>query len=295
MKIPSLRDFRISPVPLFVAVVAGLLAMSKSPSLAGLTHVFAVNDPIEGLAGVKVGQIHHASLTSGGGVVATVTLSGTGVTSANQKALVTAAPGAPVQLMARDGAPVTGAGIPAGSTIANIFYGSTSVEASDTGVVARHVQIDMPGSGVFDAILAGGPGSMSVQVYLYQSMPELGPGETIGPFCCPQINRRGDITYATGGKDVIWRGVPGAMTMVAIEQTQYGELPGAGKFSGFSLPVINDTGDLCFGGSLLSDGAVVTTANDQRLWKAGPPFVQLMVEGQTLPDGGVPRPSPPSL
>ena len=83
-----------------------LLFPSYRADGATLKKVFAVGDPVEGLAGITVQLVTHAKLTGDGRVVAVVWLQGPGVVAANRKAIVSAVPGGPVQLWGRVGDPV---------------------------------------------------------------------------------------------------------------------------------------------------------------------------------------------
>ena len=266
---------------------------------ANLKKVFGVGDPVEGLAGITVQLVTHAKLTGDGRVVAVVWLQGPGVVADNREAIVSAVPGGPVQLWGRAGDPALGDGVPGGSTIANFAATNSSVPlvASDTGVMARSVEINVPGAAFkARAVVAGGMGSLRVEVYDEKPWPAFGLGVKLRAQGDPGVSRSGEIAYLTsssgGGTYAVWKGQPGTVALVAREDVAYDGLPGWGMFEYLLQPAINETGELSFYGQLRKDfppfpqPPVVSDANRDRLWKGGPPFVELLNSSSEIAGGG---------
>ena len=260
---------------------------------ATLKKVLAAGDPVEGLAGITVASVSQAKLTGDGRVVAVVLLQGPGVVAANRDAIVSAMPGGPVQIWGRAGDPALGDGVPGGTTIASFQY-SVPLEASDTGVVARRVTINVPGTAFQpSAVVAGGMGTLRVEVFDEKPWPAFGQGVKLRTGGDCGVSRTGEIAFHTtssgGGPNAVWKGQPGAVAMIAREDIKYVGLPGRGIFDTLRAPAINETGEICFYGQLLPDfvePVVVSNANSHRLWKAGPPFVELAGSGQEVAGGG---------
>ena len=290
------------PIVCLLACFLILLFPSYWAEGATLKKVFAVGDPVEGLAGITVQLVTHAKLTGDGRVVAVVWLQGPGVVAANREAIVSAVPGGPVQIWGRAGDPALGDGVPGGTTIASFgsLNSSVPLEASDTGVVARRVTINVPGTAFQpSAVVAGGMGTLRVEVFDEKPWPVFGQGVKLRTGGDPGVSRTGEIAFSTlsssGGPYAVWKGQPGAVTVVAREGLKYDGLPGKGIFDTFRPPVvINETGELCFHGQLEKDFVaplVVTDANRDRLWKAGPPFVGMAIAGSEIAGGGTLEPN----
>ena len=93
-------------------------------------------------------------------------------------------------------------------------------------------------------------------------------------FFNPVLNDAGQVAYlaslltGVGGVDStnnsgIWRDA----TFIAREGSQAGGAPAGAVFSGFSIPVLNDAGQVAYLGILLSGGGGVDSTNDRGIWR----------------------------
>lgn len=279
----------------------GALLFSLSPRANGanVKKVLGGGDPVEGLPGITVQLVTQAKLTGDGRVVAIVWLQGPGVVVENREAIVSVVPGGPVQLWGRSGDPALGDGVPAGSTIAN--FGSTSssspLEASDTGIVAKLMEINIPGVAFKSrAVVAGGMGSLRIEVYDDKPWPAIGAGVKLRTGSEPRVSRTGEVAFLTSasgsGPNAVWKGPPGSVAVVAQDDVAYPGLPGFGMFETLQQPAINEAGEVSFYGQLRKDfppfpqTPIVSDANRDRLWQAGPPFVELVNSGAEVAGGG---------
>jgi len=227
-------------------------------------------------AGVNFGDLTFILGPGDAGEVAfSAPLTGSGVTTGNDSGIWQGPPGALSLLLRKGGA---APGLPAGTTFAD----------------ASPDRINAAGHVLFNATLAGtgidttndstlwrsGPGGLELVARQGSAAPGTPAGTNFGgSFLNRDLNDIGQVaftgTLAGTGADstndsAIWRGLPGALSLVTREGNS---APGTGTgivFSGFSIPaLLNDAGQVVFTSRV--DGPGVDGTNNFGIWRGAPP------------------------
>ena len=202
--------------------------------------------------GAPAGQNYAAPLAEptfndAGQVAFHGTLSGTGVTLSNDRAVWVGGPVGPLALAAREGEAAPGAG---GATFSD--FEGTLLNAG--GDVAFRATLSDGGSGIW----AGPAGA--VQLAARDGSAAAGTTGQFANFIAGDFNDLGQVAFHAGLEEGIggvssaddrgvWGGAPGDLALIARE----GEIApdtGGRVFETFSGPLINDAGDVLFRGFL---------------------------------------------
>ncbi len=202
--------------------------------------------------GVPAGQNYAASLSEpsfndAGQVAFHGTLSGTGVTLSNDRAVWVGGPVGPLALAAREGEAAPGAG---GATFSD--FEGTLLNAG--GDVSFRATLSDGGSGIW----AGPAGA--VQLAARDGSAAAGTTGQFANFIAGDFNDLGQVAFEAGLEEGVggvssaddrgvWGGAPGDLALIARE----GEIApdtGGRVFETFSGPLINDAGDVLLRGFL---------------------------------------------
>lgn len=240
-----------------------LFFLSLVPVDASLVAVLQVGQAVEGLGEVTVksfSTVSSPSLGPGGHVVCSVLLAGPGVDSSNDGAVVLAQEGEPLRLVVREGAGLTGPGLPEGVTFSQLqTFNTTGILVGSQGQVVIHAMVNgLPGG--TGAILAGFPGSVEVVAFSGKEVTgDSGAVYTIQTLGSPRLNLSGVLAYYTQVRDnsqnltreIIWKGPLGGVSAFLQSGHAY-DTPSSGAvgFRSFGTDgyLLNDSGSLLFHG-----------------------------------------------
>jgi hypothetical protein len=270
---------------LSMLLVAAVLPGSTVRAGVVLTRLGLMGDLAPGLppgtilAGFDSGPV----VNSYGLGASTVSLGGTGVTTANNESIWVGVPGS-LALVAREGD--SAPGLPA-------YFGSMHRPVlSATGTVAFGSLLGGAGitAGNDEAAWIGYPGALSLLAREGSAAP--GTAADFGSLLVPlRINGSGQVAFRTGlagagvhaGNDQgVWTGTAGALQLAARKGDPAPGLP-AGVFVGsLADPVLNGAGHLALSGTLTGPG--VTPADDAALWFGPAQALQVVArKGDSLP------------
>jgi len=204
-------------------------------------------------------------------------LIGLGVDEANDEGVWTGTAGS-LELLARKGD-----GVP-GSDLELSFGGFREPLINTAGEVAFAGLLE--GSGVDEmndqviwCTVAG-----ALNIVARTSLPA--PGTTVGvsyaDLSAPVLNGGGELAFlgeltgagVDGTNDVgIWKGAPGAWTLVARTGAAAAGMDAGVVFSGLNAPALNDSGDVAFVAYVTGSG--VEDENDSAIWAGAPGALQL--------------------
>jgi hypothetical protein len=260
-----------------------------------LTFLAREGDQAPGLAsGVLLGSLGGALLTDSGRIGFSNTLSGVGVTTANDQSLWSTRSGS-LALAWREGDPAPG--LPSGVKMGGIFSGPTM---NNAGRFAFHSSVT--GTGVTSAnsntIWAENASGFSLVARTGNQAPGTAAGANFNSFDQPAtrpINDLGQTTsigFFTGDLTShvgVWAGGPGTFALVAKEGDPAPGTSNGVLFSGFNYgPSLNGAGQGAFGAGLTGTG--VSLSNNIGIWQSGPAGLTMIVRtGSQAPGtiGGV--------
>jgi hypothetical protein len=210
------------------------------------------------------------TFNSAGQVAFTGSLTGSGVTSANNSGIWVSAAGG-VALLARSGDPAPGTA----AGVSYVLFSSPVINS--TGRVAFSATARAGTSGTAPrGVWVGTPGNVALLARVGNAAPSTPAGVTFSVInSSPRLNAAGQTLFqgilsgsgVTASNDSgIWKGVPGAVAKVYREGDP---APGAGAGTLFGEAFnggesINDRGEVVFVNELT--GPNVTTANDRSIW-----------------------------
>lgn len=220
-------------------------------------------------AGTKHGSLFAPVMNNTGRVAFRSSLSGTGVTTANDLAIFAGMPGAL--------APVCREGDPAPQTETNTKYLILEDPSiNDAGQLAFLTSLSGPSvNGTNDkAIYMGLPGAVKLVTRKGRAAPGTSSGVTFVDLTSPVESGSGFMAFrgVVGGPGVttandegFWCGTTAGLRLMAREGSQAPGTPTGVKFYSFiTLPVVNAGGQAAFLARLAGVG--VTTANDLGIW-----------------------------
>jgi hypothetical protein len=219
-------------------------------------------------AGVLFGTPFDATLSSSGQVAFRATLTGAGVTAANDRAMFAQKAGA-VNMIARVGAPAPGA--PAGVNFGN-FPAALPVINGASQVAFRGI---LAGTGVTTAndgaIFVERAGALALVAREGTAAPGAGAGINFANLADPVLNSAGQTAFVStlvGGAVATNVGffaeTGNTLSLVARKGSAAPGTPAGVNFANFTNPMLNGAGNTAFLATL--SGAAVTTANDGGLW-----------------------------
>ncbi len=286
----------------FTAKLSGVPAAKAAAvftnALNGALHLAlqqGTNVPVLG-AGVLVRSIVSTSLRNNE-LVALVTLSGTGVTTTNNTALLGLSPGG-ATLLLRTGQTITVGALPA-SAITRISVLNPALASNGHGrsqadgrVVAKVTLADAR-----TAVLNVTNGSTPTPIlFTGQDATTIAAGAKWSTFGLPAVGTAGANFVALGALDRTVGGITtatdtalvfssngNAFTDFAAENDPAASIPNT-FYTGFLDPVVNANGNIAFLGTLRGTG--VTAANRMALWSGAPGSPGLVARlGSPAPDG----------
>lgn len=251
-------------------------------------------------AGVVISDITDTNLpvATDGSFGFHATLSGTGVTTSNNEAMVVASPGGAIQVLARRGEQAPG--MPVGATFSNLIDGTTST---------RLLQVTTGGRGLFSGGVLGGGTTITSDSGLWFGAPGAlqliaregdldpgGTGTTMLGFSNAACNSAGDVIFRTTlsgilvGSNVIYKWRNGATELVIKRGEDAPGLPGL-QFNDTMLAnsfrmQINDAGSIALPGTIrIITGNGVDGSNNEALWLFTAEGTRLLVarEGDIAP------------
>lgn len=228
-------------------------------------------DAVPGLNGAQFTSLEFATMSPDGRLILQAYMTGSGVTTANNRAIWSSAPGAaPSVLVARKGA--TG---PSSSIYEN--FGSPRIASGGrVGFTASNQNMAQ----VTSLICVGGiPGALSSVVSTTLSLP--GTALTTQIPTTEGVSQAGELLTYVVLSDLssngLWRGLPGNLSKIA---TTGDAAPGLASttFTGASMGNMSGNGTVTFVGSLSGDAAF-----NQSIWKGVPGALTLVLrEGSTV-------------
>ena len=240
---------------------------ATSPQLVARSGDAAPGTP----AGVTYSTFSVSGLNDAGQLAYIGFLTGTGVTTTNNRALYAGAIGAP-HLVARKGAPAPG-------TAAGVNYGEffDTFSPNDAGQVAYRVSLS--GSGVTtandEAIYAGSFTAPQLVVRDGNPAPGTPAGVNYSSLIRPMMNDVGQVAYTARlagsgvtsvNDEAIYAGDLAARQLVAREGNAAPGTPPGVRYSNISnaTPILNDSGQVVYLTGMTGTG--VTSANDQGIY-----------------------------
>jgi hypothetical protein len=200
-----------------------------------------------------------------GRVVYSATLSGTGITTANNGGVWFGTAGN-VQLVARKGEQATG-------TPSGVVYG-TFIRPTINNQNHVAFRANLAGSGVTNAndqgIFADVTGSMTLVARTGSHAPGVEVGANFRSFANPVMNDADQIVFRgllTGAPSMdvgVWVGTPGNFSLIARSGTAAAGTPSGTLFDTISLPSINKLGQVAFSATLVGSG--VNASNGEGIW-----------------------------
>ena len=222
-------------------------------------------------AGVNYSGFLPPALNLTGQIAFKASLTGVGVSTANNEGIWMGAPSGALAPVVRKGSQA--AGLPA-----SVLYDSLgSPVLNDNGQVAFKALVSGSGVGTFnnEAIWAGTPGSLAVVVRKGTQAAGLAAsvnydGLLTDPPAYNSSNQVAFVATLTGAgigsfnDQGLWVGAPGAVALVAQKGSAAVGLPAGVNYNGFGRPVLSGSGQVAFKSSLTGLG--VGAQNNQALW-----------------------------
>ena len=261
-----------------------------SEGSGALTLVAREGNPASGTSsGVNYSELFTPVLNSGGQTAFLTTLTGSGVTTANDRGIWSEGSGS-LALVAREGdpAPGTSSGVNYNVINAPVLNG-----AGQTAFLAN-----LTGSGVTPANVVGiwseGSGSLALVARASDAAPGTPGGVNYSGFFSPVLNGAGQtafVAFLTGSgvtsanNSGIWSEGSGSLTLVARMGDPAPGTPSGVNYSNFTspnTPLLNGAGQTAFLADLAGSG--VTTTNDRGIWSEGSGALALVArEGAAAP------------
>ncbi|MEA3188359.1 MAG: hypothetical protein QOD99_2189, partial [Chthoniobacter sp.] len=252
-------------------------------SSGSLSLIARTTDPAPGMVpGATYSSISPAELNSTGQVSFKGTVTGTGITFANNSAIWFGTPGNLVTA-ARDGDQAPGVN-------AGVKYSSfNTVSLNKSGQIAFQAQLT--GSGVNGVnnigLWSGAPGNIGLIARIGDQAPGMPSGIKYALFgttnASPPINELGQSVFigsitGTGvtasNNNALWFGTPGNVTLLARTGDQPPGTAAGAKFQDFSIPTLNSAGQSAFVGFLTGSG--VNSTNSSGIWTGTSGNLQLL-------------------
>ena len=272
--IMNMDDARIDPeVRLASLITIALAVLLGTVDAQVLQPAICRDGEVEAIPDLRIGFGASSSLGAGGHVVSDEPLTGPGVDTSNDRAVVVGAPGGAVKIAIRKGDVVSAPDLPAGTT----FLAPSREFVDESGErVAVFCTLDLPLEGQRPAIVAGRVGeplSLVVRRGVNASI-SLDGGNNVTTLTALRLNSSGRVAFhatildSTGNpqRAIWWSNAPATFGPVLRTNMHYAGLSQDHQFLNIeSAFLLNDEDDIFFGARLAAAGSV-TTANDHGLW-----------------------------
>lgn len=263
--------------PIAAGCLAGLLFALLNSSVHGAqsplkaSAVLATGSVAPGLPDVTISSLGQPSISESGHVVLQATLSGSGVTTTNDRAIYLATPGLGLELILREGTPAPGT--------SHVFDAPSTYAVDPNGVVAFKARLVNAPINARDGVWSGTTSGLVLRELQGQAAP--GAGSTFSNVFVTAVNGSASGSFVASmnklndGRDGIWVHGPAGLRKVALEGDT---APGVTQtFDAVALFSIDPQGNACFAGGL-SDLR-------QGYWIEKPTPIPVILTGQSLPIG----------
>jgi len=264
-----LRATSLCHAVIFLLLSTGIV--SSEAQTVSHEVVAYTGDAVPGLSGAQFTNLEFATISPDGRLILQGYMSGSGVTSANNRAIWSSAPGAaPSVLVARKGA--TGPN----SAIYENFGSPRIATGGKVGFLASNQNMAQ----VTSLICVGGtPGALSTVVATTLDLP--GTALKAQVPTTEGVAASGELLVHSLLSDLssngLWRGVPGNLSKIAVTGDSAPGLGGT-TFMGATVGNMSGNGTVTFLGSLSGDAAF-----NQSIWKGTPGALSLVLrEGSTV-------------
>lgn len=254
------------------------LSLASSTMAQSITHdvVAFTGDAIPGFASAQYTTLEGSSTSADGRIILQGYMSGAGITSANNRALWSSAPGAaPSTLVARLGDTGPSASIYSSFGSPRIASGGKVGFLGSNGNMAQVSTL---------LSIAGDPGSLATVVGTTMNLP--GTSKTVAVPVTEAVSSTGSLLVSAlleGLSDSgLWRGTPGNLTKIATTGDAAPGLPGI-HFTSATVSGMSNNGTVAFMASLSGDSAF-----NQSIWRWTPDGMTLILrKGSTVLAGEV--------
>ena len=254
------------------------LALAGATTAQTVRTVALSGQPAPGTpSGVVYGTFDAPALNAGGRTAFDATLTGSGVTGANQRGIWSEGSG-PLALIARSGSQAVG--MPNGVTYIDVFFPSALNDAGQTAFSTFITGANYLG------IWSGDSNNLSLVTHLGRQAPGTPNGVKFDQFNYPSIvfNDAGQTAFASRlyGNGVgasndrgIWSEGSGSLSLIARKGSRAPGTPAGVNYLEVGAPMINAYGATAFRATLT--GNQVTALTDQGIWLERSGIVALVV------------------